>query len=216
MDGESLGGLPVESAALLEVGVALGQNLAFGLIAGRCSSAQAEGLRRLREEKLYKRCTEKWDDFCPLFLKISRAEADRTIRLWEEFGAPYFELTQLTRISPETFRAIAPAIQDGALHYQGEAIELNPQNSRRVAAAVAEMRSALPKRPEPGSLLREIQGLCHEMNLTVRIEKLHECCAALVAEFEKISKDTGLGTARLLFDSALKHVRSELGRVAAS
>ena len=215
MNQESLGGLPPVSAALLEVGVALGQNHAFGLIAGRCSAAQAEGLRRLREEKLYKRCTEKWDDFCSRFLNLSRAEANRTIRLWEEFGAAYFELSQLTRVSPETFRAIAPAIQDGALHYQGEAIQLNSENSRRVAAVVAELRNALPKRvAESGSLLREVQGLCHEMDLTVRIEKLYDCGTALVAEFEKTSSDDGLGPARMLFNSALAHVRSELGRVA--
>jgi len=216
MNEESLGELPAESAALLEVGVALGQNHAFGLIAGRCSAAQAEGLHRLREEKLYKRCTEKWDDFCPRFLKISRAAADRTIRLWEEFGAAYFELSQLTRVSPETFRAIAPATQDGALHYQGEAIELNSENSRRVAAVVAELRSALPKQAaEPRSLMRELQGLCHEADLRVRIEKLNECGTALVAEFEKISSDEGLGPARMLWNSALANIRSELGRVAA-
>ena len=180
------------------------------------SAAQAEGIRRLREGKLYKACTEKWDDFCPRFLKISRAEADKIIRLWEEFGAAYFELTQLTRVSPETFRAIAPSLQDGALHYRGEVIELNPENARRVAAVVAELRSALPKRiAESRSLEREIRGLCHEADLTVRIEKLNDCGTALVAEFEKISHDESLGTARMLFHSALAHVRSELGRVAA-
>ena len=217
MDEESLDGLPEESTGLMEVGVALGQNLAFGLIAGRCSAAQAEGLRRLREDKLYKRCTEKWDDFCPRFLKISRAEADRTIRLLEEFGAPYFVLTQVTRVSPETYRAIAPAIQGNALHYRGEAIDLNPQNSRRVAAAVAELRSALPKRAAgQDSLLREIQDLGHELNLTVRIEKLHDCATALVAEFEKIARDPGLGAARMLLNANLTYVRSELGRLGAS
>jgi len=207
--------LAADQAALLELGVALGQNHAFGLIAGRCSAAQAEGLRRLREQKLYKRCAEKWDDFCPRYLKVSRSEADRTIKLWEEFGAAYFELSQLTRVSPETFRAIAPAIQDGALHYQGETIELNPENSRKVAAVVAELRSALPKRvAESRSLMREVQSLCHEVDLTVRIEKLNECGTALVAEFEKISGDEGLGQGRALFNSALANLRSELGRVA--
>lgn len=170
----------------------------------------------MREDKLYKRCTEKWDDFCPRFLKISRAEADRTIRLLEEFGAPYFVLTQLTRVSPETYRAIAPAIQGNALYYRGEAIDLNPQNSRRVAAAVAELRSALPKRAAgQDSLLREIQDLGHELNLTVRIEKLHDCATALVAEFEKIARDPGLGLARMLLNANLTYVRSELGRLAA-
>jgi hypothetical protein len=28
--------------------------------------------------------------------------ADRIIRLWQEFGAGYFELAQLTRVSAET------------------------------------------------------------------------------------------------------------------
>ena len=77
-------------AALLDLGVALGQNYAFAVVAGRCSAAQAAGLRRLREEKLYKRCTENWDRFCTTYLKISRAEVDRMIRLWDEFGAGYF------------------------------------------------------------------------------------------------------------------------------
>ena len=216
MREESAGELAVDQAALLELGVALGQHHAFGLIAGRCSAAQAEGLRRLREEKLYKRCSEKWEDFCPRFLKLSRSEADRTIKLWEEFGSAYFELSQLTRISAEAFRAIAPAIQDGALHFRGEVIELNPGNSRRVAAAVAELRSAIPKRTaESRSLMREVEGLCHEADLTVRIGKLNECCTALVAEFEKISRHKGLGPARLLWNSAVINVRSELARVAA-
>ncbi len=135
----------------------------------------------------------------------------------EEFGAPYFELTQLTRVSPETYRAIAPVIQGNALQYQGEAIDLKPQNARRVAAAVADMRDALPKRTAaPDSLLREIQDLGHELNLTVRIDKLHDCATALVAEFEKIARDPGLGSARMLLNANLTYVRSELGRLAAS
>jgi hypothetical protein len=216
MHEESSGELAADQAALLELGIALGQNHAFGLIAGHCSAAQAEGLRRLREEKSYKRCTEKWDDFCPRFLKMSRSEADRTIRLWEEFGAAYFELSQLTRVSPETFRAIAPAIHDGALHHRDEIIELNPGNSRKVAAAVAELRSALPKRAgESRRLMREVQSLCDEVDLTVRIEKLNTCGTALVAEFEKISREEGLGPARILLHSALANVRSALSRVAA-
>ena len=77
------------------------------MIAGRCSAAQAEGLRRLRDDKQYKRCTEKWDDFCPKYLDISRSEADRTIKLLEEFGPAYFELSHLTRISGNLSRHYA-------------------------------------------------------------------------------------------------------------
>ena len=45
--------LTAEDAALLEPDIGLRQNHTFGLIAGRCSAAQAEGLRRLHDEKQY-------------------------------------------------------------------------------------------------------------------------------------------------------------------
>jgi hypothetical protein len=207
--------LAAADTALMELGFALGQSHTFGLVAGRCSAAQAEGLRRLREEKLYKRCCEKWDDFCPRYLKISRVEADRTIKLLEEFGPAYFELSQLTRVSPETFRAIAPNIEGGLLHYNGEAIELNPENSRKVAAAVAELRRAIPKKSsEPAIPMQELKDVFHEADLAQRIEKLNKCSTLLVAEFARIGSDEGLGVTRMLFNSALRRVREELERVA--
>ena len=112
---------------MLELGFALGQSHTFGFVAGRCSAAQAQGIRRLREQKVYKRCCEKWEDFCPRYLKMCRAEADRIIRLLDEFGPAYFELSQVTRMSPVIFRAIAPAVSDGVLHHNGEAIELTAE-----------------------------------------------------------------------------------------
>jgi hypothetical protein len=101
------------------------------------------------------------------------------------------------------------------LHYNGEAIELNAENSRRVAAAVAELRSAIPKKsPESQLLTREINELFHEDDLGKRIEKLNKCSTLLIAEFQKIGSDQGLGVTRMLFNSALIRVRTELGRVA--
>ena len=201
MNEEPISELAADDAALLDLGAILGRNLAFSLVAGRCSAAAAEGLRRLRKEKLYKRCTKKWDDFCPKYLKMSRVEADRTIKLWEDLGPAYFELSQLTRISPQTFRAVAPSIQDGALLYNGETIALTTENSSKVAAAVAELRRSLPKKSP-------------DMNLERRIAKLEKSCAAVVAEFETISSDRGIGAARTRLESALARVRAELGRVA--
>ncbi len=129
---------------------------------GGCSAAQAEGIRRLRDGKLFKQCCENWEDFCPHYLKMSRAEADRMIRLLEEFGPSYFELAQLTRVSAETYRAIQPAIRNGSLHYQGEAIEITPENSRRVAAAVAELRRAIPRKTEPSLLGAPTASTVHD------------------------------------------------------
>lgn len=203
-----------ENTELLEAGIALGQTSAFGLIAGRCSAAQAEGIRRLREQKLYKRCTEKWEDFCQKYLKMSRAEADRTIKLLEEFGTTYFELSQLTRVSPETYRLIAPQIENGVLHHNGEAIELNSENSRKVAAAIAEMRNAIPKKTsEMSGLTQEINALLHESDVQQRIQKLAQCSFTIVAEFEKISRDEGLGDIRFYFQSTLTRVRDEMIRI---
>jgi len=214
MNEEPLSELPNEGAALLELGFALGQNHAFGLIAGRCSAAQAEGIRRLREEKLYKRCCEKWIDFCPKYLKMSRTEADRIIKLLEEFGPAYFELSQLTRISAETFRAIAPAIREGALHHDGEAIALNAENSRKIAAAVAEMRGALPKRSGPLSEIeREIMGCCHEGDVQQRFDRLVNCGFSMVNEFERILRDRRLGITRMYFRDSLGHLRDEMERL---
>jgi hypothetical protein len=209
--------LAAGDAALLDLGVALGQTHAFGLIAGRCSAAQAEALRRLREQKVYKRLSETWDEFCRGYLRISKTEADRTIRLLEEFGPAYFEMSQLTRISPETYRAIAPAVQDGKLHFNGEAIPLSPEHSRRVAAAVAEMRRAIPKRtttPEAQRLMQELIDSHHDFQLGERIVKLHECCMAIVKELKRISSDERLSDSRMIFNSTVAAGYEEFGRLA--
>jgi hypothetical protein len=85
----------------------------FGLIADRCSAAQAETLRRVREEKLYLKCSPKWEEFCRQYFGMSYSQADRIIRLLEKFGPNYFALSQLTRISADVYRAIEPAVKDG-------------------------------------------------------------------------------------------------------
>jgi hypothetical protein len=187
--------------ALLDLGVVLGQTQAFGMVAGRCTAAQAAGLKRLREDRLYRACAATWDDFCRNHLKISKAEADRTIRLFDEFGTDYFDLAGLTRISPETYRAISPVVKDGVLHFNGEAIPLQPENSRKVSAAVAELR-------------RNILFLGRNLRLTDRIVALDKRCAAIVAEFDEIARDEALLENRMLLNSTLRRVREALDRVA--
>jgi hypothetical protein len=150
--------LPAEVAELLELGSVLGHNQAFGLIAGRCSAAQAASLKRLRDEKKYRRVTENWRDFCSRYLRMSGAQANNIIHLWEEFGEGFFKVSQLTRISPETYRAIAPAVREDALHLNGEVIELSAANSRQVVEAVARVRRVKPpaRRIDEHERLQEI------------------------------------------------------------
>jgi len=131
-----------EQIQLVALGDVMGQHRAMAAVAGKCSAVQAAALARLKSEKLYLKCTPTWDQFCDEFLTMSRSEADKTIRLWEEFGVSYFEMSQLTRVSAATFRAIASAVIDGALHHNGEVIDLTLANAHRVAAAVADLRRA--------------------------------------------------------------------------
>jgi hypothetical protein len=151
---------------MLDLGIALGQQHAFGLIAGRCSAAQAETLRRVREEKLYLKCSPTWAQFCAGYVGMSASQADRTIARLEEFGPNYFALSQLTRVSAETYRAIAPAVRDGTIECQGEIIELAPENVRKVAAAVAELRKAASpgKAPAPASGRQDLDELTRRFN----------------------------------------------------
>jgi hypothetical protein len=173
--------LSEDASALLDPGVALGQNQTFSLVAGRCSAAQAATLLRLRQERNYLKCAPNWREFCTRYLKISGSEADRIIRLWEEFGASYFELAQLIRISPEGYRANEPAVKDGALHHEGEAIEFDAENSRKLAAAVTELRSGAARTKPAKKAPRQRE--MHE-----RIADLDRSCTKLVREFQQISR----------------------------
>jgi hypothetical protein len=190
-------------AVMLDLGVALGKNQAFGLVAGRCSAAQAAMLVRLRQEKKYLLCAPNWREFCTSFLRISGSEADRMIRLWEEFGPEYFEIAQLMRISPDGYRAIAPAVKDGALHHNGEAIEFDQENSRRLAAAVSELRTSQKKKPKR-------QRAMHE-----RLAELDRRCSWIIAEFEEISSKESAGENWLQFTGILTRARTELARIEA-
>jgi hypothetical protein len=165
--------LPAEVAEMLELGSVLGQNQAFGLIAGRCSAAQAASLKRLRDEKKYKQVTGDWRDFCSRFLRMSGSQADKIIHLWEEFGAGFFKVAQLTRISPATYRAIAPAVREDALHLNGEVIELSAGNAPKVAEAVARIRR-VKKRAGP-------------VETYVRLAQLEDQCMEIVAQLREIA-----------------------------
>jgi hypothetical protein len=131
---------PADDRAAFELGEMLGRRQAFGTIAGRCSAADAECLRRMRDQELFLSRAATWDEFCPKYLGLSRSQANRIIRQLEEFGPDYFELAQLTRITPEQFRAIAPAVHDRRIHAHGEAIALIPENSEQITATVAGLR----------------------------------------------------------------------------
>ncbi len=104
---------------------------------------------------------------------MARNHVHKIINLLNEFGPDYFELAQLTRISPETYRAIQPALQDKALHFEGEAIALIPENAARVSTAVAQLRKTIaPSKPKPP------EGY--------RFDILEKRCSEIVEELEQL------------------------------
>jgi hypothetical protein len=157
------------------LGEILGSRRAFSSVAARCSAVEAALLRRMRDEKLFTTRSETWDEFCPQFLGMSRASANRIIGLLEEFGADYFHLAQLTRITPTEFRAIAGSVRDSAVHWDGEAIALIRENSKKIADAVDALRKTAPE-PTQKKPSRE-----------KRIAALQRACAQVASEFAELS-----------------------------
>ena len=190
-----------EAAGLIELGVLLGKGRAFGLVAGCCSGVQAATLRTIREEKLYKRCSPSWKDFCATHLNLSRTQADHIIGLLDEFGPGYFELAQLTRVSPETYRALEPSIKDGAIHSNGEEIEINPENADKVVRAVNEFRRTAPPHER------------HQPSTHERFEALDKSCAAILAEFDYLVRQNEDPADFGLFQRTLAKMRAALARV---
>ena len=154
------------------LGRLLGRREAFSLVAARCSAAEAQTLREIREKKLYLNLAADWGGFCVKYLHMGKANANRIIRLLDEFGAAYFEVAQLTQISAATYREIAPSIDEQGLNYNGDVIALIPENAAKVAAAVAEIRKTVPikaEAPEPADPLSLLEDECRA--LSAKIER---------------------------------------------
>jgi len=122
-----------------ELGRWLGRRDAFAAIAGRCSAAEAESLRRVRDSKMYRNLGLTWEEFCRTRLGTSRQHIDRTLRLLDEFGPQYFHVAQLAHVSPDEYRAIAPHVGPEGVRTGGAVIALIPENSEQVSAAIAEL-----------------------------------------------------------------------------
>jgi hypothetical protein len=58
----------------------LGRRQAFGMMAGKASAADAECLRRIRDQKMYKSKTSSWGEFCERYLGASKTHVNRMIR----------------------------------------------------------------------------------------------------------------------------------------
>lgn len=137
-----------EPERLLEIGKWVGRHQAFGMIAAKCSAAQAQSLKRIKDGAEYKALDMTWDQFCNAHLGISRATADRVIANFEEFGAAYFNLAAVTRISPTSFRQIAGAVSDTEIEVDGEKIPITKTHAARIADAIESLRKTVEAKEE--------------------------------------------------------------------
>lgn len=127
----------------------LGRREAFGLIAGRCSAAEAESLRHIRDEKLYRGVARNWDEFCSIHVGASRRNVERNVRLLEEFGPAFFHVSQIAHIGPEEYRTIVEHVDGEGVRLDGAVVALLPENGVEVASAVSELlRRAQPEPAE--------------------------------------------------------------------
>ncbi len=140
-----------------ELGTWLGRRQAFGLMAGKAAAADIDCLRQIRDAKMYKGKCGDWGEFCAQYVGVGKTYVNRLIRCLEKFGPRYFEVTQLTPVSEQAFEAIAPHLTDEGLILDGETFALRADNSRQVAAAVAELRKRAEASPEksPSQILEE-------------------------------------------------------------
>ena len=124
----------------VDLGMWLGRRQAFALMAGRCSTADAECIHELRRNKRYRALKMTWEQFCVERLGISRVTADKIVRQLEEFGPEFFTLAQLTRVTPEEYRRLKVAVRGHKLLHAGEEIPIEAENGPRLAAAIDELR----------------------------------------------------------------------------
>ena len=125
----------------------MGRREAFALVAGRCSAAEAESLRHIRDEKLYRTLSQNWDEFCTAYVGVSRRSVERNIALLDEFGPLFFDVSQVAHIGPDEFRAIAADIDAEGVHLDGAVVRLLPENGAEAAAAVNELLRRVPPPP---------------------------------------------------------------------
>lgn len=149
-DALQIAGDQVEAASgeALELGMWVGRQQAFGMIAAKASAAQAQCLKRIKDGAEYKSLGLTWEQFCDQHVGISRASADRIIGNFEEFGAAYFALSAVTRISPTTYRLIASAVDESTVEIDGEKIPITKANAARISEAVTSLSKTVAAKDE--------------------------------------------------------------------
>jgi hypothetical protein len=138
----------------MEAGAWVGRQQAFAIIGSKCSAAQAAALKEIKESRSYEQLGLTWEEFVLQYVGVSRERADALIRQYDEFGDAYFRLSQIARISPETFRQVAPTVENDTVEIDGEKFELTLASAVKIRAAIKKMRDQL-KEAEQAAEIRQ-------------------------------------------------------------
>ncbi len=160
----------------IDAGAWVGRQQAFAVIANKCSAAQALCLKQVKETRLHEKLALTWEEFCKEYAGVSRSQADRLIQQHEEFGDAYFRLSEIARISPETYRQIAGQVSDEGLEIDGRKLALTPENAPQIRAAIQTLRAQLkqarranqPTPPGITHLLIRLDALLEEVSVMSR------------------------------------------------
>jgi hypothetical protein len=134
-----------EAPVSVAIGTWIGREQAFNALAHHCSAARAACLKQVRDTEAYKTLNLTWEEFCPEHAGISRKQADRIIGQLAEFGAPYFQLTDIVPVSSAAYREIKPNIVDGTIEFRGEQIPITPENVLKIKSAVIALRKEIER-----------------------------------------------------------------------
>jgi hypothetical protein len=166
----------------------IGREQAFNVLAQQCSSARVACLKQVRDTEAYKSLGLTWEEFCPQQAGISRSQADRLISQLSEFGAPYFQLTDIVPVSPAAYREIEPSIVAGTIEFRGEQVSITRENAVKIKAAVTMLRNQIERaesdnlvrsRPNITSLQIRFDAYCEDIRRLIHHAKFEESQPAL-------------------------------------
>jgi len=148
----------------------LGRREAFGVVAGRCSAADAQCLREIRDKKLFREVSDNWQDFCHDHLHCSRKKVDTVLRQLEEHGPQFFHVTHALRLTEPEYVALKQHFTETGLEIGGEVIAWIPENSERIAEEVGKLRISAPKAAKKVATVAELLARLDALN--AQLEKV--------------------------------------------
>lgn len=177
----------MDSEKHFDLGSWTGLQKAFAAVAGSCSAARARCLKQVRDSGMLDDLGLTWEEFCKDYAGLSRGHADHLIRQYDQFGDAYFRLSEIARVSSNTFQQIAGhVVSDNgaeALEIDGQKLALVPENAAKIRAAIQSLRNQVHRPPAPP---RPPAGV---IELHARVDALAADLSKAIAALPPLSED---------------------------